>query len=104
MTSISESRMLIVSRAVNEVMLLGEHLEVQVTRLTRHTVKLRAIHREVGGRDTREIFSGQLSQGDRVDLGDKIAVQVMEIRPDAKVRLGFDAPKNVSVHRKEVFD
>lgn len=33
--------------------------------------------------------------------GTKITIQVVDIRGD-KVRLGFDAPQNVSVHRQEV--
>lgn len=36
-----------------------------------------------------------------VVIDNKITVVVVEIRGD-KVRLGFDAPQNVSVHRGEV--
>lgn len=36
-------------------------------------------------------------------INDDITITVVEIRFD-KVRLGFDAPKEVPVHRKEVFD
>ncbi len=38
-----------------------------------------------------------------VIIGDDIVVTVVEIRGD-KVRLAFEAPLNVSVHRKEVYD
>ena len=34
---------------------------------------------------------------------DNIVVTVVEIRGD-KVRLGIDAPRSVSVHRREVYD
>lgn len=37
-------------------------------------------------------------------IGDNIEVTVCEIRSDGKVRLGINAPKNVTVHRKEVYD
>lgn len=36
-------------------------------------------------------------------IGDDIRIEIVEIRGD-KVRLGIDAPKTTSVHRKEVYD
>ena len=36
-------------------------------------------------------------------INDNIVITVVDIRGD-KVRLGIDAPKDVSVHRREVFD
>jgi len=36
-------------------------------------------------------------------ISDDITVTVIEIRGD-KVRLGIEAPKNVSVHRREVYE
>ena len=36
-------------------------------------------------------------------IGDDIEVTIVDIRGD-KVRLGINAPKSVSVHRKEVYD
>ena len=41
--------------------------------------------------------------GDEETLGFVIKVIVIEIRGD-KVRLGIEAPKQVPVHRQEVFD
>jgi len=36
-------------------------------------------------------------------INDDVSVLVVEVRGD-RVRLGIEAPKNVTVHRKEVYD
>ena len=36
-------------------------------------------------------------------IGDNVRIMVIEIRGD-KVRLGIEAPKEVSVHREEVYN
>jgi carbon storage regulator len=40
---------------------------------------------------------------ERIMIGDSIEVSVVEIRGD-QVKLGIMAPRNVNVHRREVFD
>ncbi len=40
---------------------------------------------------------------EKVIIGDDIEVQVISIRGD-KVRLGFKAPKDIPVHREEVYN
>ena len=38
-----------------------------------------------------------------ITVGDNIRITVNEIRGD-KVRLGIDAPRDIEVHREEVYD
>lgn len=42
-------------------------------------------------------------KNENIRIGQDIVVTVVEIRGD-KVRLGIEAPKEVPVHRQEVFD
>lgn len=42
-------------------------------------------------------------KNESIVINDDITIVVVEIRGD-KVRLGFEAPKEVPVHRREVFD
>lgn len=44
-----------------------------------------------------------IGAGQRVLLRGDITVQVLEIR-DGKVRLGFSAPKEITIHREEVLE
>jgi carbon storage regulator len=40
--------------------------------------------------------------GDSIVIGDDIVVTVLEVRSD-QVRIGIEAPREVSVHREEVY-
>jgi carbon storage regulator len=42
-------------------------------------------------------------KGERIVIDDDITITVVEIRSD-KVKLGIEAPKDVPVHRQEVYD
>lgn len=42
-------------------------------------------------------------KNESIVIDDKVTVMVVEIRTD-KVRLGVEAPKEIPVHRKEVYD
>ena len=36
-------------------------------------------------------------------IGDDVEITIVDVRGD-KVRLGISAPRNISVHRKEIYD
>ncbi len=42
-------------------------------------------------------------KNESIIINDNITITVIEIRGD-KIRLGIDAPKDVSVHRREVYE
>lgn len=42
-------------------------------------------------------------KNEKIRIGEDITIVVIEVRGD-KVRLGIDAPREISVHRQEVFD
>jgi len=41
-------------------------------------------------------------KGESIMLGDDVEITIVDVRGD-KVRLGINAPRSVSVHRKEVY-
>jgi carbon storage regulator len=41
--------------------------------------------------------------GEGIRIGDSITLRIVEIRGN-QVRLGVEAPKNVSVHREEIYE
>ena len=42
------------------------------------------------------------NRDEKIMIGDKIIITIVEIRGD-KARIGIEAPKEVSVHREEVY-
>jgi carbon storage regulator len=40
---------------------------------------------------------------DTIKIGDNITIKILDIRQD-NVRIGIDAPRDVAVHRQEIFD
>jgi carbon storage regulator len=53
------------------------------------------------GEHTMLVLSRQRDES--IIIGDNIVVTVVDVRGD-KVRLGIDAPREVSVHRREIYE
>lgn len=47
------------------------------------------------------VLSRKLNE--KIMVGDDIEITIVDIRGD-KVRVGIDAPQDVAIHRKEVYD
>jgi len=47
------------------------------------------------------ILTGRL--GESIMIGDDIEIEIIEVKGN-KVKLGFKADKDISIHRKEVYD
>jgi len=41
--------------------------------------------------------------GERIAIGDDISITLVEIK-GTQVRLGIEAPKNISIHRQEIYE
>ena len=41
--------------------------------------------------------------GERVMIGDNVAVAIISVK-GTQIRIGIDAPKNVAIHRKEIYE
>ncbi len=43
------------------------------------------------------------NRGEKIVVADNIIITIIEVRGD-KVRIGIEAPRDVSVHREEIYD
>jgi carbon storage regulator len=97
--------MLVLSRMKDESVMIGHHLLVTVSELDVARVELLVSRKTRGGRMSffTEIARTWLDLDASIPLGEGISCLVVDVRGD-KVRLGFTYPKEISLHRKEVYD
>jgi carbon storage regulator len=97
--------MLVLSREINQSLMIGPDMELQVLKIRGQGANLRIARRLIGGRMTEEVFSGWLQKDQKADLGENIFCVVLDVASNpAKVRIGIEAPRELSIHRKEVYD
>jgi sRNA-binding carbon storage regulator CsrA len=94
--------MTIISRQVDQWVVIGSDLLVGPTDIDAKTVRLLAKGHWIGGPQDGEVFQAahELSKGQSVQLGPMIVVTVVDILGQ-RVRLGVLAPAHLSVGRKE---
>ena len=97
--------MLVLSREINQSLMIGDDLELTVIKIRGTRANLHITRRLIGGRLSEDLFSNWLEKDRPLDLGNGIVCAVIDVRDNpTKVRLGIQAPKELSVHRKEVYD
>ena len=107
--------MLVLSRKVDEWIQIGGDLLIGPTDIDAGGVRLLAHGRMLGGADDGAAFkkTQEVAVGGEMRIGPHVIVTVVEVKtaptkgggPAAlAARLGINAPKHISVHRKEVAD
>jgi sRNA-binding carbon storage regulator CsrA len=96
--------MLVLSRQVGTSVMIGINCEIEVlvAGIVNNRVELSASWK-TGGRISGEVLSGTFARDESLDLGGGAACTVLGIR-DEKVRLGFIAPAEYQIHRRETWD
>ena len=98
--------MLILSRQVNESIMIGEKdVELTIRSIRAKRVGLTVRLFALGGRVTFEDeFDIELNEGDQpIRLPGDVTCGIVHVGGD-KARIGICAPKTTSVHRREVYD
>ena len=97
--------MLTITREVDQWIQIGDGLFVSPTDIDAQGVRLFAKGRVLGGEEDGATFSkaADLAIGGELRLGPSVVITVVGLVRDA-VRLGVQAPRNISVHRKELVD
>ncbi len=92
--------MLVLSRQVDEAVMIGDAIMVTVVSIRAEMATLFVRYCDANQRVEQKLA---LEKDDRLEITDDVHVYVVDIRGD-KVRLGVVAPAAFSVHRREVYE
>lgn len=92
--------MLVLSRQVDEAVMIGDSISVTVVSIRSEMTTLFVRYRDETQRVEQKL---SLEVDDRLEITNEIHVYVVDIGED-KVRLGIVAPSVLAVHRKEVYE
>ena len=92
----SETGLLVLTRTLNESVLIGDNVEIKLVEIRGNDVRL-GISEPTTVPQNREVL---LALSDSISIGDNIEVMVVEIRGN-NVRLGITAPQEVDIRREE---
>jgi carbon storage regulator CsrA len=97
--------MLVVSREKDESVMVGDDLCVKVLKVRDERALIAVSRRQAGVRITLwdESKPRWMGAGENIELGDGMWSGLVDVRAE-KVRLGFEVPHGVRVHRQEVYD
>jgi carbon storage regulator len=96
--------MLVLSRQVNESIILGEDILVTVVQLRGDRVVLQIKDSTKPERiSSDEVQTISMERDDEYTVCDDVKISVVDIRAE-KARIGVHGPKEMTVHRKEVYD
>jgi carbon storage regulator CsrA len=97
--------MFVMSRQVGEAIMIGDGVEIVVTKMRAKRVALLVKLLAVGGRFTFEdVFDVQLNEGDEpIRLPGNVTCEIVQVGGE-KARIGICAPESTSIHRREVYD
>ena len=88
--------MLVLSRSVRECVVINDNIFVEVTDLDDDKVYVTFYGATAG--------NAVLAVGESVQIQDAIEVKLISLRPSNKARIGFEAPTEMPIHRKETWD
>ena len=88
--------MLALSRKLDEPVIIGEAIEVRVIAVSWKKVQL-----QITGPNVEEVDVVTLASGEQLSIRPNITVSVAELEGN-RARLGFQAPREISIRREEV--